>query len=270
MSEMLYVQALSTRSPESLEDMADIFENRLNRMGPPSLIVLPEYFIDGSELYEGARMSDPKVEALENYSRETGAHIVSGMVELSEQGDKYVTGLLFGPDPGLIGTRRKARPTPLEMANGVLPGPEGIATFEMDNGLGTIAIALCIESYELDIELRSIPAEILVNPRGFDLDDERVGFLSSDWLAHNQDLARMGKMIVAGATGHHGESGPMAEIIDCEGSITDCTIRPDQVVEGYMDLEHLRQYREGNIVSRYVPIFPNRFQSLEETPAISA
>jgi predicted amidohydrolase len=269
MPELLYMQALSTRSARSADDMVgNIFDKRLNRMGEPSLIVLPEYFIDGQEMYEGVNMADPMINALENYSKVSRSHIVSGMVEVSEEGDKYITGLLFGPDSGLIGKRRKARPTPFEMENGVIPGEEPVLTFQLDNGLGTLAIAMSIESFELDAELRSIPAEILVNPRGFGLDNDRFGIFSRDWLAHNQDLARMGKRIVAGATGHIGESGFLAEIIDSEGHIADSTSRADNVIEGYMDMERLRNYREGSIQSKYVPIFPNRFSETTETPAV--
>lgn len=254
MNERLFIEALSVPSPETSEQMVNIVDRSFITLADRTLIVLPEYFIDGDNLYDGRHMSDPMVTNLVNYASDKRVHIVSGMVELDESDNKHITGLLIGPS-GIIGSRRKATPTPFEVAYGAIPGDKEIKTFDLENNLGTLAIAMCFEVFELDREVREVNSDILVNPRGFDLDDPNFGELSRKWLIHNQDLAMMGKRYVVGATGSMGQPGPLAEIIDFEGDVLEQTFILGKVISTAADLNLLHSYLDGSYQSHTVPVF---------------
>jgi predicted amidohydrolase len=251
----LKVEALSCPSPETSEQLANLLDEHLTPIRNRSLIVLPEYLIHGEKLFDGKNpYGDPMVITLINYARSRGAHIVAGMVEESYPGEKYVTGLFVSPD-GLIEKQRKQTPTSFEKSSGILPGIERTKSFNF-RGLGcTLSIAMCIESFRLDKELRSLESEILVNPRGFDLDDPKYGTLSESWLSHNQDLARMGKRYVAGSTGNTGKGGALAEIIDFEGQVMVSTLKSREPASAILDLDLLQKYRRGEYKSTLVPHF---------------
>jgi hypothetical protein len=81
------------------------------------------------------------------------------------------------------------------------------------------------------------------------------GKLSKAWLLHNQDLARMGKRFVVGATGFVAQPGSLAEIIDFEGKILKSTLKPNKIVSAFANLDLLNEYREGRYKSKIVPRF---------------
>jgi predicted amidohydrolase len=248
------IEALSCRSPKTNEELIRILDGNFRLIREKSLIVLPEYFLRGEDTFDGKLLRDPMITTLINFAQTKNAHIVSGMIEQTESGEKYVTGLFISPK-GLIEKQRKQTPTSFERSSGITAGEPETKVFNLDGVSSTLSIAMCIESFKLDKLLRSLPSEILVNPRGFDLDNPAFGSLSESWLSHNQDLARMGKRFVVGATGYEGKSGSLAEIIDFEGNVMDYTLTPDNIVYASADLDLLRQYREGKYQSKIIPRF---------------
>lgn len=251
----LKVEALSCPSPKTNEQLANLLDEHLTPIRQRSLIVLPEYLIHGEKPFEGKTIyDDPMVTTLINYAQTKSAHIVAGMIEEPYPGEKYVTGLFISPD-GLIERQRKQTPTSFEKSAGIIPGKEGTKTFNVRGVGSTLSIAMCIESFRLDRQLRSLESEILVNPRGFDLDDPKYGTLSESWLSHNQDLAKMGKRFVTGSTGYTGKAGALAEIIDFEGNVMVSTLKSREPVSAFIDLDLLQKYRRGEYKSMIVPHF---------------
>jgi predicted amidohydrolase len=248
------VEALSCSSPKSNEELINFLDGHFRLIREKSLIVLPEYFIQGEQLFRGKSIHDPMVTTLINFAEVKGAHIVSGMIEQLKTGEKYVTGLFISPK-GLIGKQRKQTPTSFERSSGIVAGEPETQVFTLSKGVGTLSIVMCIEAFKLDQQLRKLPSEIFVNPRGFDLDDPRYGTLSQSWLSHNQDLARMGKRYVVGATGFSGKSGTLAEVIDFEGTILAKTLDANDPVSAFANLDLLEEYRAGKYQSKIVPRF---------------
>jgi len=253
----LFIETLSVSSPNNIDELANILDSHFIPIPGQSLIVLPEYFIDGQELYKGRPLNDPMVTALANYAKEKESHVVSGLVEKTENDVKHITGLVISPTRGIVGIRRKQTPTPFESQSGIESGSEDINTVQLDSGLGRLAVAMCFEVFTQDAKLDkvSMDIDILVNPRGFDLDDPEFGELSEKWLLRNRNLAMMGKFCVVGATGSMGKPGPMAEIVDFEGNVVGVTLKPNQVVRGTLDLDLQEDYIAGRFVSKTVPIF---------------
>jgi predicted amidohydrolase len=256
MNKRLYIETLSVATPESSEQLANVLDNYFFPVKDESLIVLPEYFIDGEKRYDGVMINDPKVDVLVNFARQAGTHIVAGMVEKIDSKNKLISGLLIGPN-GFIGKQVKQTPTPFEMNSGVNPGIDEIKPFKLEDNLGHAAIAMCFEVFTRDEQIGNLPnnIDVLVNPRGFDLDDPDYGTLSEKWLLRNRNIAMMGKMVVAGATGYNGKPGALAEIIDSEADIIDYCLEPDQTISAFIDLKSQREYQKGNIISKTVPIF---------------
>jgi predicted amidohydrolase len=248
------IEALSCPSPKNTDVLIQMLDNNFSPIQRRSLIVLPEYFLRGEDLFGGIMVSNPLVKTLIRFAQEKRTHIVTGMVEQEMRGNKYITGLFISPK-GLVEKQRKQIPTSFERSSGIVSGQAETQTFNLEEGLGTLSIAMCIESFKLDSNIRRIPADILVNPRGFDLNDPKYGSLSDAWLSHNQDLARMGKRFVVGATGYMGKTGSLAEIIDFEGNILAHTIKPLETVSATANLDLLREYRNGTYQSKTVPRF---------------
>ncbi|HUC94465.1 MAG TPA: nitrilase-related carbon-nitrogen hydrolase [Candidatus Saccharimonadales bacterium] len=248
------IKTLSCKSPENNEELVNLLDNYFGRVRKKSLIVLPEYFIHGEQPFGGRSIDDTMVTTLLNFSETKNAHIVAGMIEQTDSGDKYVTGLFISPS-GLIDTQRKSTPTSFEKLSGIVAGYNFPRTFKLENSLGTLSIVMCIESFRLDQQLRGLTSDIFVNPRGFDLDDPKIGYLRKNWLLQNRDLAMMGKRYVVGATGFGGQSGSLAEIIDFEGNILKSTLKPDKVVSAFANFQLLKEYREGKYKSKIVPHF---------------
>lgn len=256
MIQSLSIEALSIASARDSAQLATLLDTHFRPNKSQSLIVLPEYFIDGENLYDGAPADDSRINTLINYSSSHGAHIVAGMVERSNE-SKYITGLVISPTRGLIAARRKQTPTPFESRAGVQPGSEDLKVISLDNGLGKIAVAMCFEVFTLEKQLAELSGEtdILINPRGFDLDDEKYGKLSDKWMLRNRNLAMMGKRFVIGATGSKGAKGAIAEIIDFEGDIINISEYPNDTVRATIDIAARNHYRTGKIRSHTVPYF---------------
>lgn len=248
------IEALSYPSPKTNDELIKLLDNNFRLIREKTLVVLPEYFLKGEGVFEGKLINDPMVTTLVNFAQTKNAHIVSGMIEQTEAGEKYVAGLFISPK-GLIDKQRKQTPTSFERSSGIIPGSEGTRVFNLEGIQGTLSIAMCIESFKLDRLIRSLPSEILVNPRGFDLNDPKYGDLSQKWLSHNQDIAMMGKRFVVGATGFGGKPDSLAEIIDFEGNVLVQTPIAGHKISAFANLYLLREYREGRYTSRIVPRF---------------
>ena len=248
------IEALSYPSPKTNEELVKLLDENFRLVREKSLIVLPEYFLKGEDAFQGKSIDDPMVMTLINFAETKGAHIVAGMIEQTDSGEKYVAGLFISPN-GLIDKQRKQTPTSFERSSGIIPGSEGTRVFNLEGIQGTLSIAMCIESFRLDKQLRDLSSEIFVNPRGFDLDDPKYGHLSQKWLSHNQDLAMMGKRFVVGATGFGGKPGSLAEIIDFEGNVLVQTPLAGDKISAFANLYLLREYREGRYQSITVPRF---------------
>jgi len=249
------IEALSCRSPKTNEELIKLLDENFAPVREKSLIVLPEYFLHGEGAFDGKPLHDPMVTTLINFAKNKGAHIVSGMIEQTKVGEKYVTGLFISPS-GLIEMQRKQTPTSFERSSGIIPGVAETQVFNLDKGTATLSVVMCIESFRLDAQLRRLTSDIFVNPRGFGLDDDKYGKFSETWLSHNQDLARMGKRFVVGATGFEKDNGQLAEIIDFQGMVLGSTLKPNEVVSAFADLDLLKEYREGRCKSKlFVPRF---------------
>jgi len=241
---MLNVYAFSCKTPHSEKEWGALTKS-VSTFNKGSLVCFPEYFIDGVETYDGRQFEDEEFVRVSDLAKSGEIYIASGMVEMDND-NKYIAGILLGPDGNVIGKQRKIHVNSFERKNGIISG--GDLTTILKAEFGTVSFSLCKDQWYPD---NKVEAELLIHLRGFGLDDERFGTFYDKWLMLDQTTAMLKKAYLIGATGAYGK-GVLSDVIDFEGSIL---AEDSDIASTEIHLELLRKYRTGEFESKKVARF---------------
>ncbi len=131
----------------------------------------------------------PAVERLGSIARESGLHLVIGVVE-REGGTLYCTVLFIGPDGSLLGTHRKVMPTAMERV--VWGFGDGSTLSVIPTPIGRIGAVICWENYmpQLRLAMYQQGIELYCAPT---VDDRET------WLPTMRHIALEGRCFVLSA-----------------------------------------------------------------------
>lgn len=212
-----------------------------------SLICFPEYFLDGENLYSGVEFTDDSFLFLQDYVKKKALNLVFGMVE-KIRGRKYVTSILIDKKGKIVGKQRKVKLASFEEKAGISPGKfskKGIKT-----EFGTMGLVVCRDQWSFK---QPFDAEIIINSRGYGLDDPKFGKFCEHWLLLDRAIAMLNKAYLIGATGAIGQSS-LLDVINFEGKVLAMS-KNGGIIQAEIDLDLLRKYRKKEFVSKVVPKF---------------
>lgn len=245
----MQVYAISCKTANTVAELQKILST-LENVEAGSLVCFPEYTLGGPPDYAGQALTSELFAKVSEFAKDKQAYLALGTIELDES-KKYVAGLLIGKDGELIGKQRKILPTGTEIKNGISAGEPIRKTFPTE--FGTIAFSMCLDHWCLE---HSLGAEIIINPRGFGLDDPKYGIFSKKWLMLDQVTAMLSKAYFIGTTGAVGET-PLSDIIDFEGDVL-AESKNGSIINAKIDLDLLRKYRSGEFISKTIPKFKSQ------------
>ena len=203
------------------------------------LIVFPECALSGYDLSEkeadtlAQPVPGPAVESLVQTSRDTGMHVVFGMIERGAGGSLYNTAVLLGPD-GVIGTYRKTHLPTLGVDRYLTPGDAIEAPFETPLGRFGLLICYDLRFPEPARVLALAGAEAILLPTSWPqaaafypdfmaasrAAENRLFIVAADRVGNERGTASLGRSQICSVRGkvlaEGGQSGEELLVADCE------------------------------------------------------
>jgi len=240
------VYAISCKTQKSRKQLEKLFSS-FRGIKTNSLVCFPEYFLDGKTLYSGVEFTDDSFVYLQDFAKKKSINLAFGMVE-KIRGRKYVTGIFIGRKGKIVGKQRKVKLASFEEKEGVSPGKltRGVIKTEF----GTVSLVVCRDQWSFK---QTFDVEIIINSRGYGLDDPKFGKFCEHWLLLDRAIAMLNKAYLIGATGAVGQLS-LLDVVNFEGKILAMS-KSGGMIQAEIDLDLLRKYRKKEFVSKIVPKF---------------
>lgn len=242
----MQIYAISCKTQKSRKQL-EKFLGSLKGIKTGSLVCFPEYFLDGKTLYSGVEFTDDSFVFLRDFARKKGINLAFGMVEKIRD-RKYVSGIFLDKKGKMVGKQRKVKLASFEEKAGISPGK--LARRVMRTEFGTVSLTVCRDQWFLK---QTFDAEIVINSRGYGLDDPKYGKFCEHWLLLDRVAAMLNKAYLVGVTGAVGQAS-LLDIINFEGKVL-AMKREGGLIQAKIDLDLLRKYRKKEFVSKVVPKF---------------